>query len=77
MVVVTFSGVPRLGGRVIGGSTGWILEVTKVSLTSEVRRDDLPTDSSPHIAIRTMQSQQLPILARLWICHHTCSHDPS
>lgn len=32
-VVVQLSGVPRDGGMVMGGRTGWILEVTKVSLT--------------------------------------------
>ena len=53
MVVVTFSGVPRLGGRVMGGSTGCRREVTKVSLTREVSSELFPTDSSPHIAIRT------------------------
>ena len=53
MVVVTFSGVPRVGGRVMGGRTGWRGVVTKVSLTRLVRREDLPTSSSPQIHIRT------------------------
>lgn len=36
MVVVTLSGVPSDGGSEMGGSTGWILVVTKTSLTREV-----------------------------------------
>jgi hypothetical protein len=42
MVVVTFSGVPMLGGIVIWGRTDWILLVTKTSLTREVMRLDFP-----------------------------------
>ena len=53
MVVVTFSGVPSVGGRVMGGRTGWRGVVTKVSLMRLVRREDLPTSSSPHMHIRT------------------------
>lgn len=56
MVVVTFSGVPKVGGSVMGGRTDWILAVTKVSLTSEVRRELLPTLSSPQMHIRTALS---------------------
>lgn len=54
MVVVTFSGVPMLGGMVIRGRTAWILLVIKVSLTSEVIKLDLPAPSSPQTHIRTV-----------------------
>ena len=47
-----------MGGMVIVGSTLWILEVTKVSLTSEVRRLLLPTDSSPQMHIRTVDEYE-------------------
>ena len=53
MVVVTLSGVPSVGGSVTWGSTGWILAVTKTSLTSEVMMELLPTPSSPQTQIRT------------------------
>lgn len=55
MVVVTFSGVPKVGGRVMGGRVAWILPVTNVSLTSDVSSDDLPTASSPQMQMRTGQ----------------------
>ena len=54
MVVVTFSGVPMLGGMVICGRTGWILLVTNWSLTSEAMRLDLPVLSSPQTQMRTI-----------------------
>ena len=54
IVVVTFSGVPMLGGMVIWGRTGWILFVTKTSLTRLVTRLDLPVPSSPQRQTRTM-----------------------
>lgn len=53
MVVVTFSGVPMLGGIVIWGRTDWILLVTKTSLTREVIRLDFPVPSSPQTQMRT------------------------
>lgn len=53
MTVVTFSGVPRVGGRVIVGRMGWILWVVKVSFTREVMREDLPVPSSPQTQMRT------------------------
>lgn len=53
MVVVTFSGVPILGGMVIWGRTDWILFVTKTSFTKEVIRLDFPAPSSPHTQMRT------------------------
>ncbi len=53
MVVVTFSGVPMVGGMVTCGSTDWILLATKTSLTSEAIREDLPVPSSPQTQIRT------------------------
>ena len=52
-VVVTFSGVPMLGGMVICGRRGWILVVTKASLTRPVIRLDFPTPSSPQTQMRT------------------------
>ena len=60
IVVVTFSWYERseVGGKVIGGSIGWIFDVTKVSFTSEVKRELLPTDSSPQIHIRTVCTSQ-------------------
>lgn len=57
MVVVTFSGVPMLGGMVIWGRTDWILFVTKTSLTSEVMRLDFPVASSPQTHILTIAHQ--------------------
>ena len=57
MTVVTFSGVPIVGGIVICGNVGWILLVTKVSLTSEVMRLDFPDPSSPQMHTRTIESQ--------------------
>lgn len=54
MVVVTLCGVPRVGGMEMGGKTGWILLVTKRSLTSEVIRLDLPVPSSPQTQTRTV-----------------------
>ncbi len=54
MVVVTFSGVPRVGGMVICGRTAWILLLTKVSFTREVIRLDLPQPSSPQTHILTV-----------------------
>jgi hypothetical protein len=53
IVVVTFSGVPSVGGIVICGRTGWILLLTKVSFTRHVMRLDLPLPSSPQTQIRT------------------------
>ena len=57
IVVVTFSGVPMLGGIVICGNTDWILFVTKTSFTSDVTRLDLPVPSSPQTHIRTSERQ--------------------
>ena len=51
---MTFDGVPRVGGIVICGRTGWIFEGMNVPLTREVIRLDLPTPSSPQMAIRTV-----------------------
>lgn len=53
VVVVTFSGVPMVGGIVICGRTDWILFVTKTPLTREVMRLDFPVPSSPQTQIRT------------------------
>lgn len=53
MVVVTLSGVASVGGMVTWGRTGWILAVTKTSLTSDVMMELLPTPSSPQTQIRT------------------------
>ena len=53
MMVVTFSGVPSVGGSVIVGSMGWIRWEMKVSLTREVMREDLPVPSSPQTQMRT------------------------
>lgn len=64
MVVVTFSGVPMVGGRVMGGSTAWILFATNTSLTREAIRLDLPEPSSPHTQIRTGRAKAE--LVRLW-----------
>lgn len=61
MVVVTFSGVPMLGGMVIWGRTGWILFVTNTSFTRLVIRLDLPVPSSPHRHMRTSIDVSLPI----------------
>jgi hypothetical protein len=55
MVVVTLSGVPSVGGRVTCGRTGWILAVTKTSLTRDVMMELLPTPSSPQRHIRTVR----------------------
>ena len=63
MVVVTFSGVPRVGGRVMGGRTGCRGVVTKVSLMRLVRREDLPTSSSPQMHIRTW------MVVSVWWCY--------
>jgi len=38
MVVVTLSGVPKLGGNEMEGRTDWIFVVTKTSLTRDVCR---------------------------------------
>lgn len=57
VVVVTFSGVPIVGGIVIWGRIGWILFVTKTPLTSEVIKLDLPVPSSPQTQIRTWGCQ--------------------
>lgn len=56
MVVVTFSGVPMVGGMVICGRTVWILLATKTSLTREAMRLDFPVPSSPHTQMRTARS---------------------
>ena len=53
MTVVTFSGVPMLGGRLMVGRIGWILWVVKVSLMRDVMSEDLPTPSSPQTTMRT------------------------
>ena len=53
MMVVTLSGVPRVGGSVTCGRTGCILAVTKTSLTRDVMMELLPTPSSPQTQIRT------------------------
>ena len=53
IVVVQLSGVPRVGGIVIGGSVGCILDVTNVSLTYDV---------SPAISILRLQEVGLPRL---------------
>lgn len=58
MVVVTLSGVPRVGGSVTWGRTGCILAVTKTSLTRDVIIELLPTPSSPQTQIRTLQGQR-------------------
>lgn len=60
IVVVTFSGVPILGGIVICGRTDCILLVTKTSLTKEVMRLDFPVPSSPQTHIRTEASKLMP-----------------
>lgn len=54
MVVVTFSGVPMLGGIVIWGRVGWILVVTKTSLTRDAMMELFPTSASPHTHMRTV-----------------------
>ena len=64
MVVVTFSGVPILGGIVICGRTDWILLVTNVSFTRLVMRLDLPVPSSPHRQMRTIKEVSSMILER-------------
>jgi hypothetical protein len=46
--------VPKVGGMEMGGRTGWILFVTKTSLTSDVIRLDLPVPSSPQTQTRTV-----------------------
>lgn len=74
MVVVTFSGVPRVGGRVMGGRTAWIFAVTKVSLTREVRMELFPTLSSPQMHIRTGLSLAAFILCTCEL--HTGGHGP-
>lgn len=51
--MVTFSGVPIVGGMVICGRTGWILFVTNTPLTREVIKLDLPVPSSPQTQMRT------------------------
>src|SRR5690349_11278042 len=58
MVVVTLSGVPSEGGSVTCGRTGWILAVTKTSLTRDVMMELLPTPSSPHTQIRTANRRE-------------------
>jgi hypothetical protein len=58
MVVVTLSGVPSVGGSVTCGRTGWILAVTKTSLTREVMMELLPTPSSPQRHMRTAGTRQ-------------------
>lgn len=58
MMVVTLSGVPSVGGSVTCGRTGWILAVTKTSLTREVIIELFPTPSSPHTHIRTVVGGQ-------------------
>jgi hypothetical protein len=59
MVVVTFSGVPMVGGMVTWGRTDWILLETKTSLTSEAIWLDLPVPSSPQTQILTAVLGQL------------------
>jgi hypothetical protein len=54
MTVVTFSGVPSVGGRVMVGRTGWILCAMNVSFMREVMREDLPAPSSPQTTMRTV-----------------------
>lgn len=54
-VVVTFSGVPMLGGMVICGRTDWILLLMNWSLTSEAMRLDFPVPSSPQTQMRTVK----------------------
>lgn len=53
IVVVTFSGVAKVGGIVMGGRTDCNGADTKVSRTRLVSKEDLPTPSSPHMQIRT------------------------
>lgn len=80
MVVVTFSGVPILGGMVIWGRTGWILFVTKTSFTKLVMRLDFPVPSSPHKHMRTTAHVSGSIAS--WsnlphggdLDHFTCGH---
>ena len=76
MVVLTFSGVPSEGGRVIGGRTCWILDVTNESLTRDVRRELLPTDSSPQMHIRTVDMCEKTDL-QFGTISLTCRQDPS
>ena len=73
MVVVTFSGVPI--GMVIWGRTGWILDVTKTSLTSDVIRLDLPAPSSPHTHMRTIRVVRYAAQEREGRDGLTSSHD--
>ena len=78
MVVVTFSGVPMLGGIVIWGRTDWILLVTKTSLTREVIRLDFPVPSSPQTQMRTDKCYWVGAARQGWgrkgTLGHTCSH---
>jgi len=57
IVVVTFSGVPILGGILIWGRQGVILFATKVSLINEVMRLDFPVPSSPQTQMRTISRE--------------------
>lgn len=53
MVVDTLSGVPRVGGKVIGGNTACILVVMKASLTNDVSNELFPVALSPTMQIQT------------------------
>ena len=53
MVVVTWSGVLREGGRVMEGKTGCTGDVGGVSLIRAEMRELLPVASSPTTHIRT------------------------
>ena len=53
IVVVTFSGVPILGGMVIMGKTGCKPEGTNTSFTKDMIKLDLPVASSPQTHTRT------------------------
>lgn len=55
MVVDTLSGVPRVGGKVIGGNTACILVVMKASLTNDVSNELFPVALSPTMQIQTVR----------------------
>ena len=52
-VVVTFSGVPGLGGIVMGGRTDMTFDETKLSRTKEAMMELFPTSGSPQTHICT------------------------
>jgi hypothetical protein len=66
-----------VGGRVMGGRTGWILVVTNVSLTNDVNRELFPVASSPQMHIRTAPCHQYSTGGRgMDEQVRTRSHDP-